>query len=57
MFETTKRRVNTAGRKQKRYPCVFEIFGFESFEFVSDFVLRIWDLADTLPFKPPEWVT
>jgi hypothetical protein len=33
--------MNTIRRKQKLYFFVFGLFGFGSFEFVSDFVLRI----------------
>jgi hypothetical protein len=41
MFETEKCQTNTTRRRQKLYVYVFGLFGFGSFEIVSDFVLRI----------------
>jgi len=41
MFETKKGRMNATRRKQKLNIYVFGLFGFGSFEIVSDFELRI----------------
>jgi len=41
MFETEKYQTNTTRRRQKLYVYVFGLFGFGSFEIVSDFVFRI----------------
>jgi hypothetical protein len=41
MTETKKHQISTTRRKQKQDIDAFGLFGFGSFEFVSDFVLRI----------------
>jgi hypothetical protein len=41
MSETNKGQMKTTRRQQELYIYVFGVFGFGSFEFVSDFVLRI----------------
>jgi len=41
MSETNKGQMKTTRRQQELHIYVFGVFGFGSFEFVSDFVLRI----------------
>jgi hypothetical protein len=41
MFETEKRQMNTSRRKQELNIIVLGLFGFGSFENISDLVLKI----------------